>query len=470
MAASTGFGNGYSCELFFSPVPDELKCGLCKQVARCPNISSCCGEHFCEACIDLLITEKEDCPSCGLDEFTYFADKRVQRKTLALDVRCAMKDRGCEWTGKLENLDSHMEMSTGDCQYMDAPCPKNCGVQVQKRELATHLSSHCTKREFICKYCNFRATYEVIVNHHKPQCPRYPIPCPNGCRVVAVERCTLEDHLNSCPLQEVSCEFSYAGCNVILVREEMEKHLEEGTQRHMLLMNRALYGRLQEREENMRQLEEKFIGQQHWVKEELEKGRVMQEQLEMTANQLKDELQRKDEELKRVTEKVEKLEEELGRKDVQIKQLENKFGVQIAVPNFTALLTSRRCWISTPRCVYPGRFRIYIKVWPNGWLEGAGSHVSVWLSIMKGDNDGDTEAIADCTVTIQLLNQHRDQDHVTVKRRFQWNRQCDPVFTGTISNTFLPHTELDWNITQQTQYLRNDCLQFKVTEFDVYNF
>lgn len=470
MAASYGFGNGYRCDLFFSPLSDDLKCGLCKQVARCPNISSCCGEHFCEACIGHLIEEGKDCPSCGLDEFSYFADKRVQKKLMALDVRCTMKDRGCEWTGKLEHLDSHLEARSGDCMYVDVPCPNKCGDLVRKDELANHLSTSCTEREYGCKYCNFRATYRVIVENHVPECPRYPVPCPNGCRVMTMEQRELKDHLKLCPLEEVDCEFSHTGCNVTLVREDMDKHMAENTQRHLVLMNRALQASLQHEEAKVKQLTERIAAEHWWMQEQLERSRAVQERFEVTVGQLMSELHQRDKELMGVKERMARLEEKLEQKERQIKQIERRFGVQITVPNFTALLTSRRCWISTPRSIYPGNHKVYIKVWPNGWQEGAGSHVSVWLNIAKGDYIVDTEPIADCIVTVQLLNQYRDQDHITVKRRFQWNRQHDAVFTATISNTFIPHTDLDWDITRQTQYLRNNSLQFKITECDVLNF
>ncbi len=463
MAASNGSGNGYSCELFFSPVPEDLKCGLCRQVARRPNISSCCGEHFCEVCINHMFEKGQDCPSCGLDEFSHFADKRVQKKVLALDVRCAMANRGCDWTGKVEYLDSHLDISSGSCPYIDVPCPNSCGLLVQKSELASHLTSNCIERRYACNYCNYTATYDIIVNKHMASCSHYPIPCPNGCRVASIERCNLQDHLNECPLQEIDCEFSYAGCNASLSREQIARHMDENTPRHLLLVSRTL----QNKEAEMKQMQEIFAAEQGWMQKQLERSRAATECLEVAVGQLKVEIHLKDVELKSVKEKAAKLEEHLRRNERKIKHIEKKFGVQITVPNFTALLTSRRCWVSTPRCIFPGMHKVYIKVWPNGWQEGTGTHVSVWLNIAMGESAAESEPIADCIITMQLLNQHRDQDHITVKRCFQWNRKHDTVFSATVSNTFVAHTDLDWNIAKQTHYLRNNCLQFKITEFDV---
>ncbi len=171
MAASFGSVGGHDCELFVSSVPEELKCGLCKKVAREPSLTSCCGEHFCKLCIEQVIQDKKPCPSCEEIEFATFTNKCDHKKILALVVRCAMKDRGCDWTDTLEQLDAHLDANSDNCQYVDVNCPNECEQPVQKRHLPTHLAKQCTKRDFFCQYCNFKATYEVVCNDHWPQCP-----------------------------------------------------------------------------------------------------------------------------------------------------------------------------------------------------------------------------------------------------------------------------------------------------------
>ena len=42
-----------------------------------------------------------------------------------------------------------------------------------------------------------------------------------------------------CSLQVIECDFSYAGCNEKLQRQDMEKHVEENTQKHLALMAAA---------------------------------------------------------------------------------------------------------------------------------------------------------------------------------------------------------------------------------------
>ena len=155
MAASLKVG-GYQCK-FIDEVPDDFLCKSCTHVARQPHLTSCCGEHYCHTCIAAILQDKKPCPSCKEDMFTISMDKRDHRKILALRVCCMMKEHGCQWTGKVEQLDTHLNVNSGDCQYVDVECPENCGQQVQKHQLATHIANECPKRDFTCMHCGFKA-------------------------------------------------------------------------------------------------------------------------------------------------------------------------------------------------------------------------------------------------------------------------------------------------------------------------
>jgi len=159
--------------------------------------------------------------------------------------------------------------NTGDCQYVDVECPEKCGQQVQKHQLATHIANECPKRDFTCMHCDFKATYEVVSEKHWPECQNYPVPCPNRCQIGAVERNTLEDHLNMCSLQVIECDFSYAGCNEKLQRQDMEKHVEENTQKHLALVAAASM-------KMIRKLQDEFRGYQRETAEQLKQkeGRI----------------------------------------------------------------------------------------------------------------------------------------------------------------------------------------------------
>ncbi len=475
MAASGSTVGGYSCELFVSPVPEELRCGLCRQVAREPSLISCCGDHFCKLCIEGVIQDKKPCPTCEEVELTILTNKRYHKKILALEVRCAMKDRGCSWSGTLEQLHAHLDVNSDNCHYVDVECPNKCEQPVQKRHLPVHLANECAKRYFFCQHCNFKATYEVVCNDHWPQCPFYPVPCPNGCEILAIERGDLDAHLMQCSLEVVECDFSHAGCNVKFEREKMEKHLADNLQRHVLMMNKALQEKMEKKERKIEELEVKLEGSDRQIQElREEKDRQFQEQIEMRDRQvqeLREEKDRQFQELQKVTKeeqeetlaKVIRVEEQLRG---HIQEYERKFAVaQFTMNDFQRLKSSGR-WDSPPVYTHPGGYRIGIGgVYPS-------RDITVWLCKIKGENDDQLKWPADCTITLQLLNQHRDQDHVTETRRFQWSKPTTTqlyAFSPPFSDTLIAHEDLDWNVAKQTQYLKNDCLQFRITEIQVHS-
>ena len=109
-----------------------------------------------------------------------------------------------------------------------------------------------------------------------------------------------------------------------------------------------------------------------------------------------------------------------------------------------------------------------------------GTHVSVKLEAHSGVFDNSLRWPAKCTITLQLLNQHRDQDHVTVTKELEWEppwlaewatpalghrgkvtRQNRPL-SILISDTFITCNDLCWNAERQTQYIKNSYLHFKV--------
>ena len=258
MAESSRVGS-YKCE-FIGDVPELLICGLCKHAANGPSMVICCGELFCKACIASVIEKKTLCPSCEKPTFSAFPNPRYERYIKNLRVRCTMKDRGCQWAEKLEQLEAHLDVETGDCEYVDIECPEKCGQQIQKCRLDTHIAKECPERDFECEYCDFKATYDIVSNKHWPECKNYPVPCPNRCDIGVVKRSILEEHSNTCPLQVVECDFSYAGCNKKLQRQDMEKHVEESTREHLALMAAASVRMNREFDKKLQEQRDEFQG------------------------------------------------------------------------------------------------------------------------------------------------------------------------------------------------------------------
>ena len=144
-----------------------------------------------------------------------------------------MNEQGCSWTGELGGLRRHLE----GCQYVTISCTKGCRVSFQRCCLAAHIAQLCPKWDFTCQYCGFKSIYEEVCNKHWPKCAKYPLPCPNKCYIAEVQRGSLEQHLNECPLQQVECEFCHAGYKEKTQRKDLTEHMEKNLQKRLSLLS-----------------------------------------------------------------------------------------------------------------------------------------------------------------------------------------------------------------------------------------
>ena len=567
MAASNKTSTeGYKCE-FVRPYTEDFVCKICKYVARECSLTTCCGETFCQSCISQVLEDKNPCPSCKEDRFATFQNPKYQRRILALEVCCTMKDRGCDWRAKLEHLEAHLDINTGECEYIDIECPNKCKQAVQKCEMTKHLTNDCPKRDFYCQHCNFRATHEVVCDTHWPECKNYPVQCPNACMVGAVERGDLDDHLKQCSLQEVECEFSYAGCNERLERQHMERHMQESTQKHLAMMSAATLRMSREFEQKLQEQREEFRG--FLERKERETAELLQKKDEALDQKLREkdekitavqtQLQKKDKELdQKLREKDEQIEEQFQRKDRETRQqlqrqheefqkklqqnnellqkglaektelcqkkdkeleqklqekdekitavqtqlqdkdkenearithLEKQFQerkkkienvekalccpiipVVLTVPNATRE-TQIKGWVATwespPMSTHYHGYELSIQVRYN-YYSYTFTHVGVHGYSMVGKYDDQLKWPVTCTITVQLLNQHQDKDHVTASERLAWDKPTGRNSLGWITLRLHPISDLGWNAQNQTQYLKDDCLKIKVTEIVIH--
>ena len=324
---------GYQCE-FIDSVFDDLYCKKCTLVARRLTVTTCCGESFCKVCIADLKEQGKPCPECGEKDFTTFDQVKNQKRINCLKVYCSMKERGCGWSGTLEQLDTHLDPDQDNCQYVDTKCPLNCQQAIPKIEIEQHVAQNCAKRPYVCQHCNFKAIYEEVVDEHLPECKYVPLQCPNLCGVT-FERDFMEDHMKMCRLQEVGCEFSGAGCDCRFIREDKEEHTRQSSQKHLTL-TASLAVQTKEQliltaslaVENKEQLKQKFLEQDKKHKEEVEKQKKKIEELEKKIAEEEKKLKEEVMKLQRQEKKLGEQEKRLGEQEKKLGEQEKKLGEQ----------------------------------------------------------------------------------------------------------------------------------------------
>ena len=486
MADSTG----YQCE-FIDSVPDDFYCKKCTLVARRLTLISCCGESYCHACI------ADSCLSCGGKNFSTFEHIKNQRKIRSLLVYCSMKERGCDWSGTLEQLDTHLDPDQDNCQYVDTKCPLNCHMTIPKNKAEQHVAQHCAKRPYICLHCNFKATYEEVVDTHLPECKYVPLQCPNLCGVT-FERDFMEDHMKMCRLEEVGCEFSGVGCDDQFRREDQEEHTRQNSQKHLTL-TASLAG-------ETKQLQQKLLEQDKKHKEEEEKLRQKIEEQEKKFEELAKKVINKDkernEEEQKLKQKIEELEKALCKQEkklekqekeldeqklefigrtqdskeiedrlveqqksfqAQLSELSSQLGLNLTfiMMGFTKAKNESSTWRSPNMYTHLCGYKFFFKIWANGYGGGHGKAVCVSLCATPGDFDSRLKWPVKVKITLELINQHGGDNLVAEKDEVSWHKSVMSSVVTFIGNK--NYSGYYFNHSELNNYLVNDTLCFRVS-------
>ena len=125
---------------------------------------------------------------------------------------------------------------------------------------------------------------------------------------------------------------------------------------------------------------------------------------------------------------------------------------------------------SPPFYTSPGGYKMRILVYANGEGEGRGTDVSVYVFFMEGENDNHLPLPFAGKVTIELLNQLEDNHHHSKTMKFppdddtsQQQVNIERSITGYGYTHYIQHTALDHIEADNCQYLKYDCLYFRIS-------
>ncbi|XP_064404943.1 TNF receptor-associated factor 5-like isoform X1 [Halichondria panicea] len=391
----------------FVEQPDQdYFCPVSLELLVEPHQTSCCGHHVSQQAANRLIREQKPCPMCKDDEFNTQSDKYFKRKIRQLKVRCPHKKSGCEWTGELGDLNHH--------------------------------TTSCPKRPWKCQYCDHESIYETGPTDHTPNCPNYPLSCPNQCEIGTLSRCQADSHLLECPLQLVECEFASTGCDVKVPRRDLAGHMTENAQHH--LMTATLL--------NLR------------LTKELHKK-----------------MEEKDQQIVELKQQVGGLYESHSKFSRFFMATLGFVHYEITLPNFSSL-EQNNGWLSEPLSHLNG-IKFHIKI-------DADDPPSAYLTAQCSSD----EPSIVCTIMLELLNQHEDKNHFSLKKTislrkknslfsFRRNQNLLDMFGSVQSQDEGDESDenvdgkfetkvigelpsLAGNAEQDVLYLLNDALKFQV--------
>ena len=490
---------GYQCEFLDSVVSNDFYCKKCSLVARRLTLTGCCGESFCQACI---ASSQENgtgsCPECGATEFTTFDHVRSQKRINNLQVYCSMKERGCGWSGTLEQLDTHLDPHQDNCQYVDTECPLNCLKTIPKNDLDDHLAQHCVKRAYVCRHCSFKATYEEVVDAHLSQCKYVPLDCPNRCGVT-FERDFLEDHMKMCRLEEVECELRGVGCGGRFLREDQEEHARQNSQKHLTLtaslavetkeqLQQKLLELDQRHKEEEEKLKKKIEEQEKKLGEQGEKleehGKKLDQQNKKVEEQVKKlitldkdhkaEVQRLNQDMMEVRAQNEMLKEQfktaIQKLDQNVASLSSmgNLGHSFVMGDFSKERAKEGIWKSPAMYTHVCGYKFCIGVRANccwtTFKSGHGRSVEVSVYVMPGEFDDWLPWPARAKFTVELVNRKRGENAKCTSRPQEWFQPEDLLYCTSLDRSlggsFIEHFELQ-------EFLHTDKLRFLVHVTDI---
>lgn len=164
--------------------------------------------------------------------------------------------------------------------------------------------------------------------------------------------------------------------------------------------------------------------------------------------------------------------------DKGIMALQQQHRVVVRLPEFSTKSAANEVWYSPGFYTHPNGFKVCLKVYPKGYGDVAGTHVSVFVNLMSGENDDNLVWPLRATFTVTLLNQIRDKNHLSHVLKIDDNIEIDqkkhwcrvsgnsraPGGQGFLKFTAL--SELNTDEAKQCQYLKDDTLYFRI-ESDV---
>ena len=142
--------------------------------------------------------------------------------------------------------------------------------------------------------------------------------------------------------------------------------------------------------------------------------------------------------------------------------------------NFSVYKRTNAIWQSKPFYTSVDGYKLQLNVYANGIGSGAGTHLTLYVFLMKGDNDDKLSFPFNSNIKVQILNILSDSNH-RERTIDHYNAPVEArtrVTEGEIApdawgiDQFISHTELLDN-TNNVKFIDNDKLYIRLVSVDI---
>jgi len=263
-------------------------------------------------------------------------------------------------------------------------------------------------------------------------------------------------------LQVVECDFSYAGCEMKVPRREMSTHQEQQVHYHLSLVSRQCA-------QLMKQIPVDF---QHTMQQELAHR-------DHELSQVKNKLKLEEQEIIKLRKRVQEVEYELDELKgdcVPLKYTVFVAPIEFVMTDFVRHKKDNRQWLSPPFYSHLGGYCLCLSVDAQGSEDGSGTHTSIYVNVMKGEFDSHLQWPFRGNIKVALSNQRSNDRCVVESIVFGYDtpqESAGRVERGEVAESglgipkFIEHTQLCFNPSKNTEYLKNNCLRLKIVSVTV---
>ena len=332
----------------------------------------------------------------------------------SLLVRCPTS---CEWNGELRSLEDHIQQV---CENTLVPCPNGCNngsTKTRRNNIDFHLSFKFPNRPHTCTKCQKKMEFRNAKSHELNECPKRQYTCPH-CNEAGVYEERTTTHLEVCPKVEITCK----KCSLRISRSNESDH-------RLVCPNepvRCKYYSI-------------GCGEKPLRKDQSTHEEDAQLHLSLS------------------TEEVLRLKKALFLKNA----------LTIRLKKFEIHKLEQKIFLGPPFNTSSKGYKMCACVYADG--AGEGTHVSVGACLMKGDNDDSLSWPFTGTITVELLNQLEDKNHLKKTVIFTADHKSSQrVVDGERGSgygwpQFISHAGLAHKPLTNTQYLKDNTLIFRVS-------